>query len=139
MKPADGRSRRTNLTGRAAILAVVVCAIVLSLAYPLREYLGQRHRIAELRAENQQLQQDIAALEKRKRQLDDPDHIKRLARDRLHFRMPGETVYIVADGREDVADKADKGAGAAGAQGGQRPWFVNLWRSVEKVDEGKQR
>lgn len=136
MKPADRRSRRTNLTGRAAILAVVVCAIVLSLAYPLREYLGQRHRIAELRAENQQLQQDIAALEKRKRQLDDPDHIKRLARERLHFRMPGETVYIVADGREDVAEE---GPGTTGEQGGQRPWFVNLWRSVEKVDEGKQR
>lgn len=136
MQPSDRRSRRrAHLTGRAAILAVVVCAVVLSLAYPLREYLSQRHRIAELRAENQQLQREIIDLEERKRRLDDPDHIERLARERLHFRMPGETVYIVTDGREDVAVSA---TGSTDTRTSRRPWFVNLWRSVEKVDESQQ-
>lgn len=130
------RPRRTHLTGRAAILAIVVCAIALSLAYPVREYLGQRQRIAELRAENQQLQQQITALEQRKRQLDDPQHIKRLARERLHFRMPGETVYIVADGSGD--DEQSR-SGSTESRDVRQPWFVNLWRSVEKVDEGGQR
>ena len=34
--------RTTRLTSRAAVLAVVVCAIALSLAYPVREYIAQR-------------------------------------------------------------------------------------------------
>jgi hypothetical protein len=34
--------RATRLTGRAAVLAVVICAIALSLAYPIREYVNQR-------------------------------------------------------------------------------------------------
>jgi hypothetical protein len=38
--------RRSNLTGRAAVLALVVCLLAISLAYPLREYLAQRGDIA---------------------------------------------------------------------------------------------
>ena len=34
-------ARSTRLTGRAAVLAVVICAIALSLAYPVREYIAQ--------------------------------------------------------------------------------------------------
>lgn len=134
MKPEERRTRRSHLTGRAAILAVVVCAIVLSLAYPVREYLAQRSRIAELKDENQRMQQRISALEDRKRKLNDPEHIKRLARERLHFHMPGETNYIVVDER-------DQGAGPSGdpmADARRDPWFVNLWDSVEKADESRK-
>ena len=42
---------RPNLTGRAAMLALVVCLLAISLAYPLREYLSQRSDIGHLRAE----------------------------------------------------------------------------------------
>ena len=41
---AETRSR-SNLTGRAAMLAVVVCMLAISLAYPLREELA--HRVGE--------------------------------------------------------------------------------------------
>ena len=40
--------RATRLTGRAAVLAVVICAIALSLAYPIREYVNQRRQIDAL-------------------------------------------------------------------------------------------
>ena len=40
--------RATRLTGRAAVLAVVICAIALSLAYPVREYVNQRRQIDAL-------------------------------------------------------------------------------------------
>ena len=43
-------ARPTRLTGRAALLAVVICAIALSLAYPVREYIAQRQQIDQLLA-----------------------------------------------------------------------------------------
>ena len=47
MIPTLGRppgEDRVRLTSRAAVLAVVICAIALSLAYPVREYIGA-HRL----------------------------------------------------------------------------------------------
>lgn len=130
MKQEERRTRRTQLTGRAAILAVVVCAIVLSLAYPLREYLAQRSRIAELHTDNQRMEQQISALEAKKRRLNDPEYIKQRARERLHFHLPGQRNYIVVDRSQPDAE----GDIEASTQAQQHPWFVNLWRSVEKAD-----
>jgi len=44
---------RPRFTSRAAVLAVVVCAIALSLAYPVREYIAQRRQIDQLQAQSQ--------------------------------------------------------------------------------------
>ncbi len=41
---------RTQFTGRAAVLAIVLCGIALSLAYPVREYISQRKQIDQLLA-----------------------------------------------------------------------------------------
>ena len=50
MTAGEGREpRKTNLTGRAAMLALVVCLLAISLAYPLREYLSQRGEISRYR------------------------------------------------------------------------------------------
>ncbi len=40
-------------TGRAALLAMVICAIMLSLAYSVREYIAQRQQIDQLLAQQQ--------------------------------------------------------------------------------------
>ena len=37
------------------MLAVVICAIALSLAYPVREYIAQRRQIDQLQAQNAQM------------------------------------------------------------------------------------
>lgn len=122
--------RRPHLTSRSAILAIVVCAIVLSLAYPVREYIAQRREIAALRLEAQHTRAEIAALQHRKQQLSDPEYIKRQARSRLHYCMPGETCYVVADpGRQGDRD------GLRGRPALPRPWYVTLWRSVETADQ----
>ena len=127
-----GRHPPGHLTSRAAILAVVVCAIVLSLAYPVREYIAQRRQIAELRAAERVQEQRIAALEARKQKLSDPNYVKRQARRRLHYCMPGETCYVVVspEGRG-----GDAGSPAERADHG-RPWYVTLWKSVESADRG---
>ncbi len=56
-------ARSTRLTGRAALLAVVICAIALSLAYPVREYIAQRQQIDQLLAQQQTMGAQVKALQ----------------------------------------------------------------------------
>ena len=41
------QARRSRLTGRAALLALVLCSLVVALAYPMRQYVSQRAEIAD--------------------------------------------------------------------------------------------
>ncbi|MGW2200146.1 hypothetical protein ACWCSH_48505, partial [Streptosporangium sp. NPDC001682] len=59
---------RPQLTGRAAVLAIVVCAIAMSLAYPIREYVAQRRQIAQLEQEKAREIAAIKALDDRHKQ-----------------------------------------------------------------------
>jgi cell division protein FtsB len=126
-----GRSR-AHLTSRAAILAVVVCAIALSLAYPIREYIAQRREIAALREQQRVAQQQVEQLAQHKRRLGDDSYIKREARRRLHYCMPGEKCYVVVDGSAPSGQTAHKGSPPR-----TPPWYVTLWRSVEAADRGR--
>ncbi|MGH3343463.1 MAG: FtsB family cell division protein [Carbonactinosporaceae bacterium] len=122
--PGRPRSqRRTQLTGRAAILAVVACALVLALAYPLRAYLGQRAEVAELREKVELQRERVAVLHKQEQRWRDPTYVKMQARKRLHYVDPGETGYVTVP---DRAARASRGASA----GRVPPWFRALWGSV---------
>ncbi|TDC44026.1 septum formation initiator family protein [Actinomadura sp. KC345] len=127
---AGGR-RRGNpaLTSRAAILAVVVCAIALSLAYPVREYIAQRQEIADLRQEEAKARRQVEILAQRKQQLGDKSYIEREATRRLHYCRPGVKCYIVLDGSGDGRRQAHKGGPTS-----RPPWYETLWRSVEAAD-----
>lgn len=120
---------RPALTSRAAILAVVVCAITLSLAYPLREYISQRGEIVELREEQAAYQDSITDLEGRQEQLDDPRHLERAARERLHYQHPDEETYVVLDGQDSEDDADSEGSG--------EPWYTALWESVLRADSAQ--
>ena len=120
---------RPNLTGRAAMLALVVCLLAISLAYPLREYLSQRSDIGHLRAEVGQQQKRVAALEKAKARWNDPAYVEAQARERLHYVMPGETSYVVLGA--DEALNPDGVVRRLPREADRKPWFTDLWHSVE--------
>jgi cell division protein FtsB len=125
-RPAGGRP---NLTGRAAVLALVVCVLAISLAYPLREYLAQRGDISDYRARVAEQQQRVKRLQAQEKRWRNPLYVKRQARERLHFVMPGETSYVVL-GPDDVPTR--DGVITAQAEPAKRsPWFTDLWHSVE--------
>lgn len=123
---------RSHLTSRAAILAIVVCAITLSLAYPVREYIAQRRQISALEAQQQAVAKRVAALEKRKAQLSDDDYIRRQAARRLHFCYPGRKCYIV------LHDEKNGQGGQPSERQESRPWFTTLWKSVEAADHAQR-
>jgi len=126
MSPPAAAPRPTRLTGRAAVLAVVICAIALSLAYPVREYVTQRQQIDSLVAQQQAMQAQVKNLQAQQARLSSPSYIEQLARQELDMCFPGTQCYIVEGG-----PSAD---GAAPPRPGPAPWYGKLWRSVQQAD-----
>ncbi|MGI8533165.1 MAG: FtsB family cell division protein [Geodermatophilaceae bacterium] len=127
-------SRRApaGLTGRAVLLGLVVCALVLSLAYPVKEYLGQRADIAALEQTQRDTQARVDALESLRRQLQDPAYITAQARERLRYVMPGDRIYIPVQqqGRSEVKTEQVAPAGTS------RSWVERLGESFRRADSG---
>jgi cell division protein FtsL len=119
--------RTTRLTSRAAVLAVVICAIALSLAYPVREYLAQRGQIDQLVAEQQARLAQVKRLEAQQARLSDPAYIEQVARQDLDMCFPGTRCYVVEGGQSPPGATASPRHVPA-------PWYAKLWRSVEQAD-----
>jgi cell division protein FtsB len=116
-----------SATRQAAVLAMVVCALALSIAVPLRTYLTQHAQVEQELAQQAKLQAEAQQLEQRKQQLSDPAEIQAEARTRLGMVMPGETPYTVqlpGDGQQGDQH------GAPQQQASDQPWFEQLWNSI---------
>jgi len=125
--------RRGKLTGRAALLALVLCALVVALAYPMRQYVSQRSDIADQRRQAQEAQKKVEQLRQEKARWQDPDYVRAQAREHLHYVMPGETGYQVAGGPPATADSA-AGHPSTSEAAAHRPWYDNLWNGVDRAD-----
>ncbi|GAB0104768.1 hypothetical protein JMUB6875_37430 [Nocardia sp. JMUB6875] len=113
-------------TGRAVLLAAVLCGLALTLAVPLRTYFTQRADAKELAAQHSVLEQEVANLRDRRAQQQDPNYIKAEARDRLRLVMPGETPYIV-----QLPDMVQPAIPApATKQRAPDPWYTQVWHSI---------
>ncbi|GAB3134289.1 hypothetical protein GCM10027258_04870 [Amycolatopsis stemonae] len=128
-KRASGAAKVLGMstTRRAAVVAIVVCALAFTIAVPLRTYLAQRTEIRDQQAQQAQLQQTVAQLQGRKAELSDPAQIEAEARRRLRYVKPGETPYIVQlpeDKAPDAAPQQGQQPAAAGS------WYENLWNQV---------
>ena len=105
---------------------MVVCAVGLSLAYPIREYIAERRQIDQLQAENSQLATRVQKLRTQERAVTSPRFIEQQARDRLNMCFPNQTCYVVVVPGQHRTETA----------GGQTatPWYAALWTSVRKAD-----
>ena len=128
-QPGAQPAERSRFTSRAAVLAVVLCAIALSLAYPVREYIAQRRQIDQLQAQSAQTAAQLARLQAEAARLNDPAYIEQQARDRLHYCMPRQTCYVIIGGQP--ASNAGKAAAAVAGT----PWYERLWSSVQQADK----
>jgi cell division protein FtsB len=130
--------RPAGLTTRAAVLGLVLCALVVSAALPLREFLSQRADIRQLEQSQAAARARVAALEEQKARLQDPDYVAALARDRLHFVRPGEIAYVVITPTAPPVSPADARRAAAAPPGPEAPWYSQLWGSVRSADRPVQ-
>jgi len=124
-QPAD----RARFTSRAAVLAVVICAIALSLAYPVREYIAQSRQIDQLQAQRQMMLAQLQTLERQQQRLGDAAYVEQLARDKLHFCMTAQTCYVIIGG-------GSRPGSPQAAQAAATPWYERLWHSVQQADRG---
>lgn len=117
---------RPHFTGRAAILAIVLCAIALSLAYPVREYLSQRKQIDVLLAQHNAIMAHREQLEAEHKLLRSPEYIEQQARDRLHMCLPTQMCYEIIGGTHKKVSVTARIAVS--------PWYGRLWSSVKQAD-----
>ncbi|WP_256105278.1 septum formation initiator family protein [Streptomyces sp. ODS05-4] len=126
------QDRRSRLTGRAAFLALVVCSLVVALAYPMRQYVSQRGEIAEQQRLAAEAADRVEKLRDDKARLQDDAYVRRLAREHLHYVLPGETGYTVIDPDAVAERQGDRGAA-------DRPWYSNLFDGVDTADRSPER
>ena len=129
----SGRAtKRPRLTGRAAILVLVLAVLTLSYASSLRAYLVQRGHINDLKTQIAEHEANIDSLESEKDRWEDPAYVAKQARERLGYVMPGEKTYLVLgeDGMplEPASHLQDPGTVISTTQ---TPWWSDGWASVE--------
>lgn len=115
-------------TRRAALLALVVCALALSVAVPLHTYLSQRDNLAAQLQQQTALRAQQTQLQHRQQQLSDPAQVEAEARSRLHYVLPGQTPYV-------VQLPGDQGPSVPGQPAPSQPvptgtWYQTLWNTV---------
>ncbi len=128
-RPAGRRpllAPRPKLTSRAAVLAIVLCAIALTLAYPVREYIADRRQIDQLEVQNAQIAAEVKRLQAEQTALASPARIEQEGRDDLHMCFPSQTCYEV------IYPPRRHAAGTT--QAVSSPWYGRLWQSVAKAD-----
>ncbi|MFF2651777.1 septum formation initiator family protein [Streptomyces sp. NPDC058045] len=121
------QARRSRLTGRAALLALVFCSLIVALAYPIRQYVSQQAEIGDLRRQRNEERERVDELRDQKARWRDDAYAEQQIRKRLHYVRPGETGYTVV---------GPEGARLPGADRGDpdRPWYSNVWDGVDKAD-----
>ncbi|GAA3999650.1 hypothetical protein GCM10022247_19950 [Allokutzneria multivorans] len=126
MAPKAAGAFQLSSTRRAAMLALVVCALVLSVAVPLRTYISQRSEIKQETLSQQQNADEVRRLEERKAQLLDPAQVEAEARRRLKYVNPGETPYVVELPTPAPPQEQDTTKQATP----NKSWFERLWDSI---------
>ncbi len=136
--PVAPAPARGGLTTRAAVLGLVLVALVLSAAVPLREFLAQRGDIRQAEAAQADAKARIAALQQRQQQLQDPGEVTRLARERFGYVLPGETLYTVLR-PEAPATPAPEDGVQVRPTSPEQPWYQQVWGSVGAADSAPRR
>jgi len=114
---------------RAAILALVLSALALAYAYPLRTYVEQRIEINRLEAEQATQSERIEDLEAERLKWDDPEYVKAQIRSSLLLVPPGEDLVIVID-----EDDPKHTGGADDEAAEEQVWYDDLADTFEDAD-----
>ena len=122
---------RLAFTTRAALLGLAVCAVVLTLAYPARQYLAQRAKIAALAHQERTDERAVQALWQTIAQGQAPSHIISEARQRLQLKMPGDQVFYLPAAPAGTPVTRHDGVQTPVVAGHDHlPWYDEAWKST---------
>ncbi len=131
LQVVDDRPLWARLTGRAVVLILVAAVLVMSLAFPLREYLAQRAAIAAAEQRADLLKDRVESLQGQVDRWHDDAFVEAQARERLHYVYPGE-VGLVLLSPEDVETARKPEIRTATEP--EVAWFDTLWGSMQEAD-----
>ncbi len=120
---------RPRLTGRAAVLFLVLALLVVAFAWPVREFFTQQSQLDQLRQQATETEARVNQLQALQQRWSDPAYLDAQARDRLHYVLPGETGYVVLGTPQPTQNDAPTQTGPP-----PNAWFSNLWDSVKGAD-----
>ncbi len=130
---------RSRLTGRAAVLVLVVSALLVSYASSLRAHLDQRSHISSLERSIAQSEREIASLKREKARWKDPAYVEAQARARFAFGFPGEVGYQVLDDDGSPLDAGSTLDKPAADPGDGRPeWWESTLASLDAAERPPQ-
>jgi cell division protein FtsB len=115
---------RFRLTRRATILVMAVCAVVVTIAYPLQEYLAQRSQLNAINQQNAALTKHVDQIQQQISLWSDPGYVAIQARGQLHYVKPGEEGFTLPGpgiGNEPLGMPTPVAS----------PWYDTLWGSVK--------
>ena len=112
-------------------LAVVLFILAWTIAPPAQRYFVQRAQISALKAQVSANNQALADAARQLEMWRDPEYIKSQARERLHFILPGERQYIVADGTTPVVQSPTTAVAKDLPSG--LPWYNRLIASITET------
>jgi cell division protein FtsB len=130
---------RSKLTGRAAVLLLVLAVLAVSYASSARAWFRQRNDISDLTAQIKASQTAIDGLQQQKHRWNDPAFVRQQAHERFGWVMPGETGYrVIGDdgqtlsggGGGELADPVPPPTTSGGAE-----WWDTSWSSVVGAGE----
>jgi cell division protein FtsB len=115
-----------RVSGRAAALGLLLLALTLSYAYPLRVYLAQQAEIRQLESDQRAQREHIQQLVEQVARWNDEDYVVAQARARLQLVRAGERIYVVG---VDPTTTGETGESAKPA------WYQQVWSSVQTADD----
>ncbi|MDN8625354.1 MULTISPECIES: FtsB family cell division protein [Corynebacterium] len=121
---------------RLIILAVLVVAMTMTVASPLKSYFQQRSELQQLHIDIAHQEEEKAELQKQLDLYNDDDFVKEQARLRLGMVERGETSWRIIDPsiKTNTSEESDPKKDEH-----QDPWYTQLWSSVrEKPSEKNQ-
>jgi len=127
----DEERQRSRLTGRAAILVLVLAVLAVSYASSLRAYLQQRGEIEDLQTQIDERNSAIEELEQEKERWEDPAYVAQQARARFGYVEPGETPFVVLGENGDPLSSSELDDPAEIGSAEKRTWYDEMWESVE--------
>lgn len=113
-----------------ALLIIVLIAVLVAVAAPLRNFYEGRTEIARAQANIEYLERRQADLEREIAKYEDPEYLNEVARRRLGVMEPGESAWRVIDprmthGTTITSDETPD----------DRGWAVFLWDSLREVPD----
>jgi cell division protein FtsB len=129
---ATGATKRTvatrprAFTGRATVLTIVLVVLALAYTYPIRVYLAQESKIAQMEASQAAQRRTIDGLTEEVAKWHDDAYVKIQARDRLFYVERGETPLLVLYDPRGAAQ--DAGKNLPPPTPGR--WYDTLWGSM---------